>query len=148
MKPEDSLELLRQAHREPIDEAHYAAVRARVLSDIAAQRGHPARRIWALLSAGVAVAALCVAFWPRPAVNSRPQIRAAAAHVKPGPPLVATRASQAPAEPRPQGTVTRRRPKHLATGVAGPKITQPLVVKMVTDDPNVVIYWITDGTGE
>src|SRR5579862_8585735 len=77
MKPEDSLEFLRRAHREPIDEAHYAAVRARVLSEIAAQRGHPARRIWALLTAGVAAAALCVAFWSRPAVTSRPQMRAA-----------------------------------------------------------------------
>jgi len=35
---EETLKLLREAHREAIPEAHFAAVRARVLSELAAGR--------------------------------------------------------------------------------------------------------------
>lgn len=38
---ERTLELLREAHREPIAEAHYAAVRARVLAKLETRR-----RLW------------------------------------------------------------------------------------------------------
>ena len=39
MKPDEAMDILREAHREPIPEAHFAAVRARVLSQIASERG-------------------------------------------------------------------------------------------------------------
>ena len=48
MNDEDWVELLREAHQEPIDPAHYAAVRARVLAELGRQR----RRVWRWVWAG------------------------------------------------------------------------------------------------
>ena len=64
MKPDEAMDLLREAHREPIPEAHFAAVRARVLSQIAAERGVSRRRIWWYGFAVAAAAALLLTFWP------------------------------------------------------------------------------------
>ena len=59
------LELLREAHREPIGEAHYAAVRARVLAELRQDRRPVGRRIWvgALVAA---TAAVVLMLWPKP----------------------------------------------------------------------------------
>jgi hypothetical protein len=32
--------------------------------------------------------------------------------------------------------------------VVGPPVPRPLVVKLLTDDPNVIIYWIASIKGE
>jgi hypothetical protein len=150
MTPEETLELLREAHREPIGEAHYAAVRARVMEKIAAGQRRAAWRIWGLAFAAFAACALSLAFWPkapRPAaarrsVESRTVYSGAAENG-------ATPASlRAPASPRRAARKGGGRPKGLAPQVVGPSLSRPLVVKMVTDDPNVVIYWLAEGTGE
>ena len=52
------IELLREAHREPIAEAHYAAVRARVLAELRQERRPVWRWIWVGGLAAVAVAAV------------------------------------------------------------------------------------------
>ena len=64
---EKTLEILREAHGEPIAEAHYAAVRARVLSELAVER-RPWWRTWAYGFVAVAALAamLLAAFWPKP----------------------------------------------------------------------------------
>ena len=82
MNEEDWVELLREAHREPIDPAHCAAVRARVLAEIGRARKPVWRWAWALSAAAVVVAVMLV---PR---------------------------------------------------------SKPVGIKLLTDDPNVVIYWI------
>ena len=153
MKPDEAMDLLREAHREPIPEAHFAAVRARVLSQIAAERGASRRRVWLWGVAVVSATALLLAFWPKPAAITRvaretpPRIERplADAHSSVGSdgPVGSKGHEQTVAGVRPRA---RRRPP--VTGVIGPPNPTPLVVKMLTDDPNVVIYWISERTGE
>lgn len=151
MTPEESLELLREAHREPLDEPHFAAVRANVMAQIAAGR-RAAPRVWWFSFVGVVAAVLVASLWVKGPAPSRVARRAPKA-----PNAVKTLAASAPvsvdnqvlssherAERKPGG-----RPKGLAPqSIVGPRVSQPLVVKMVTDDPDVVIYWITEGIGE
>lgn len=141
---EKTLEMLREAHREPIPEAHFAAVRARVLAQIVAERRPWWRGVWAYgFAAAIAAAMLLAAVWPKTTV------------VKPAPVVVATTQL---AKPLTGGRVPdrgvhavravhkrKRMPRISAAAyrVIGPPNPQPLVVKVVTNDPNVVIYWIS-----
>jgi hypothetical protein len=143
---EETLELLRETHREAIPEAHFAAVRARVLSQLAAERRPWWRGIWACgFAAAVAAAMLLAAFVGRkhamvgqalpPANRSIDQAR----HPSP------TLALRSVSTRRMIGR--RKRLPHDAEPapyrVVGPPAPQHLVVKLVTNDPNVVIYWVT-----
>ena len=148
---EDTLEMLREAHREPIAEAHYAAVRARVLSGIgppACPRAEGAPRTWRILTPSLAIAAaLLLAFWPKRELHTPPaqpvSRRLQAVSPVPEPPETAPAPRIAHiARPR------RHLPSHAVTGVIGPPNPQPLVVKLLTNDPDVVIYWISERTGE
>ena len=127
-----SLETVREAHGELPDAAHFAAVRARVLAEL--ERG-PNRRwrwMWAPAMAAAAMA-LLMALWPRP-----PQ-----SLVLPLPPAPAA----APPEIAKAVPVRHApRPRKLAAKLREP--SEPLVVKLLTDDPDVVIYWITGTKGE
>jgi hypothetical protein len=136
---EKTLETLREAHREAIPEAHYAAVRARVLAQLAMERRPWWRRVWVY---GYAAAAVMVAaaFWPRPAVRPvQPRLaeQTLAAANRP--------MDETPSVPAPVVHLHRR---HLlgrpaVYRVVGPPVPQPLVVKLLTNDPNVVIYWFS-----
>lgn len=130
---------------ETLGDADLAAVRAGVLAEIAA--AHRARRrwIWAGAMAAVAAAAALV-------------IILAAPIAKPAPvPMVHLQLPPAPVMQMPEIAPVRRaavvRVRHRTRQPAAirpamqPK-AQPLVVKLVTDDPNVVIYWITGKSGE
>jgi hypothetical protein len=147
MKPDEAIDLLRVAHREPIPEAHFAAVRARVLSQIEAERGVSRRRIRWYGFAVVAAAAVLLVIWPKQPVSRHVVSETRSPLVKPlanVPDLVSSHEHETVAvtvHPR-----THRKPS--VTGVIGPPNPTPLVVKMLTDDPNVVIYWISTGTGE
>jgi len=156
-------DVLRAAHSEPVDSAHYAAVRARVLSELARRR----KPRWAYAVLATAAMLLLVAVWPRArrvVVSPRPQ------------PVPVAQALMPPvsvfggAAPLVRGTPWVRRPRPDASGVTrkggpgGPPQTrgsapplqqaepetaaQPLVVKLITDDPDVVIYWISEGKGD
>jgi hypothetical protein len=147
MKPDEVMELLREAHREPIPEAYFAAVRARVLSKIASERAISRRRVWWCGFAIVAAAALLLTFRPKQPVSSHVASEARSPVVKP----LATAPSSVSNPKRDRPVVAARprpRRKPAVTGVIGPPNPAPLVVKMLTDDPKVVIYWISTGTGE
>jgi anti-sigma factor RsiW len=124
----ESLSLAREAHGEPVDAAHFAAVRARVLAKL---ESGPARRWrfgWMYAMAAAAVVVL-MAVWPRREehmVLPTPQAPAAAsvAKVTVKPPV--------------------RRPRF--TRPAAP--TETVLVKLETDNPDVVIYWIAETKGE
>jgi hypothetical protein len=136
---QDSLETLREAHAEPIAEAHFAAVRARVMGELECPRRPWRRWAWVVGAAAVAAAAtLAVALTThRPAeLPARPVEIAAPVKSAAAPELVALRQ---PAKRRTRRRVVRAR---------APQPVEPLVVKLVTDDPNVVIYWITGKSGE
>jgi hypothetical protein len=132
-----SLEFLTSAHQDVPDPAHFAAVRARVLSEI---RGTSRRYLWPVIAAVAAAAAiLLVMLRPHP-VRKPDAPQPVVAHVPaPEPPLepavrVARHRRKAPR--RRAVVVAKAQPRH--------EETKPLVVKLVTDDPNVVIYWISE----
>jgi hypothetical protein len=136
MNEEDWVELLREAHREPIDAAHYAAVRARVLAELGRERRPVWRWAWV---GGLAAAAVVVAvmLMPRPTPVGqalRPAIVAEAKAPVYGPAApalvkaVAHRRRVLKQEGRPKGLPHQDQ--------------EPVVIKLLTDDPNVVIYWI------
>ena len=151
----EALELLREAHREAIPEAHFAAVRARVLSQLAVERRPWRRGVWACGFAAAAVAAmLLVTFVGRTPWSVRvplapPFARPSRSQAMAGP----ARASAADQGVRPTSAVGRRKrlPHNAAPAayrVIGPPDPRPLVVKLLTDDPNVIIYWIANIKGE
>jgi hypothetical protein len=129
----ESLALLQEAHADPIAEAHYAAVRARVLSRIDSRRNR--RWLWAPALVGAAVAAIALITLPSvppppPVVIVAPPAPAAALH--------------APAPARAANVSERRASARRRPAAKPPLPSPPVLVKFVTDDPNVVIYWLGD----
>jgi len=146
---EETLKLLREAHREAIPEAHFAAVRARVLSELVSGRRPWWRGIWAGGFAAAAVAAiLLAAFWPKHML----QRQVVGQGLSPDNRMVAQAGHALPLQLLPTASVRhtigrrKRLPHNEAPApyrVVGPPVPQHLMVKLVTNDPNVVIYWIT-----
>jgi hypothetical protein len=119
-----TLELAREAHGDPIDAAHYAAVRARVLAEL---RQAPARRwrfAWVYAMAAAAVV-LGIMMWPRPELR----LALPVPHT-PAAPAIAKVELPKPAPPR-----------SVHPG-------EPILMQIQTDNPDVVIYWMTETKGE
>jgi anti-sigma factor RsiW len=146
-----SLALLKEAHDEPLPPAHFSAVRARVVAELE-QKGRPLwRRAWGYgLAAAVVALLVMLALQPGRTPERRPPVVAARRLSQP---LSNVRGSESTSEPRTleSGTDPRHPPPHrrVARHVARPNVPdtpdpEPLIVKLQTDDPNVVIYWIAD----
>jgi hypothetical protein len=121
----ETMALAQAAHHEPIGEAHYSAVRARVLSEIEQGRARRWRFAWAYAMAAAAMV-LAVAMWPRPELR------------------LALSVPPAPAAP----VVARvELPKARHTIETAVK-TETVTMRIETDNPDVVIYWITESKGE
>jgi anti-sigma factor RsiW len=139
-----SLALLKEAHDEPLAAAHFSAVRARVVAELEQERRRGAlwarRRAWSYGLAAVAVALLVMlALGPGRTPERRTVVvaRSNRSLTFAAPPAVV--AVRKPAVPRPHRRVARR-----VVRANVPETSEPLMVKLVTDDPNVVIYWIAD----
>ena len=118
----DWQEILRAAHDEPLEEAHYAVVRARVLTEIERSRNPWRRLAWVSGVGAIAAALLLILIpWRRPEL---PQLRPVAAVIP-----------QAPPAPPAKIQTVASAPRHRRT---------PLTIKLQTSDPNIVIYWIAD----
>jgi anti-sigma factor RsiW len=120
----ETLSELRESHAEEIAPAHFAAVRARVMGEIDRER-----KVWRRLAwvSGVGIAAAVIL-----GLVLRPG---------PLPPPPARIAASIPAAPLRAATVsppTRSRPRLARQARAG----QPVLIKLQTADPNIVIYWI------
>jgi hypothetical protein len=128
----ESLGLLREAHAEPVDAAHLAAVRARVLAEL--ERGR--NRWWRLAWVGAAAVLAVLLFWAvRPAAPPVSRI----AKLPPAPsPVIAT-------APRPREARSRQLAKPRERKLPPP---ETVLVKLESNDPDVVIYWITETKGE
>jgi predicted anti-sigma-YlaC factor YlaD len=127
-----------------IHPAAFDAVRLRVLSEIRAKKQRGAWWAWPAVAAAACVAVLCVSVflpsWKNPA---------------PPKPLVAAKdpvvmvSSIAPVQ---QVVKAHHRPIHKfgpVSASAGPAHKpEPLVVKMLTNDPNVIIIWLVDQKGD
>jgi anti-sigma factor RsiW len=142
-----ALSVLQEAHAEQPAEAHLAAVRARVLGELE----HRQRRRWLVWGLAAGMAALFMIA----AVALRPVRREV-----PAPPLPRVAVTQPPAvHLLPNESVVPVRPARLAhrkhsrqrPAVEAPELApqqEPITVKLMTDDPDVVIYWITDNRGD
>ena len=100
----------------------------------AVRRAAMVQRCAALVSVA---AALLVALWTRPAwkVESMPEPRLALAK----PPVIP--AVEAPLRPNALQHHARPAPRAVAKAA-------PLTIKMLTDDPDIVIYWIVEPKGD
>ena len=129
---------LRADERE-IGEAHYAAVRARVMAEVGRARR---RWIWVWAAAAVCTAVVAgVGIERRMRVEELPMVARAAPVA---PPVVArVRAPESPAVRAVKRAAMRHeeRQKNLAA-------PEEVLVKIETDDPDVVLYWITETKGE
>jgi hypothetical protein len=122
-----TLDALRDEHRSDIAAAEFAAVRSRVIAEI--ERG---RRVWQRLAwasgVGIAAAAALLAVFVRPAPLPAP------------PPRVAVSVPSVELVRSVEGPLAVARPN-----AAPPRHgREPIVVKLQTADPNIVIYWIAD----
>ncbi len=154
---------MRAAHREELAEAHFTAVRTRVRAKLETVPWWRSRWLRAAAVGAVACAVLWLAMmnWsvhkpePPPQVAfARPPVPAMA----PGLPLrnllpygrrsERGRARQL-AEERKQAAAVLSRPALLPVRRRpAPSDEESLTVRIVTDDPDIVIYWITNPKGE
>ena len=133
--------VVKQLGSESVDPALLASVRSGVLARIDQPSPWLWRRWTAALAAALALIAMFVLALRKPA-PAPPAVPIAQAPPKPEEPKIEV-ASAAPSPPR----AARRRTHRPRRSVAG-KTDQPLVVKMLTDDPNIVIIWLVDQTGD
>jgi hypothetical protein len=131
---------LRSLREDAVPDAAYAAVRARVLDRV---RGE--RRIWWRwwLGAAAAACALLVVSLSWRTVTSVAPLPRVAVMAPPAPQV------QVPVKP----PLHRARPRHrvqAAVATAKPAIdpAEPLLIKLMTDDPDIVIYWIVEKRGD
>ena len=118
---------------EAVDGALLTAVRAGVLARIDNRR----RLVWPWV-AGVTAALALLILLPAPSGRPAPEPRPVA--IAQAPPKV--EAAVGRAGPPARRRHPRRRP------VTKPPAAQQLVVKMLTDDPNIVIIWLVDQIGD
>jgi len=131
----ESLELIQGAHAEVLPQASYTAVRARVLAELDGRRAWW-RGGWFYGAAAVALALLVVlAVWPGLRVKPLPRMAVAG----PPAPVVVT-----PVAARREAATNRGRRKRTPRQPQQLEPRRPLLVRLVTNDPNVVIYWIAE----
>lgn len=126
--------MLGELRDEPLEDAIVEQVHRRVLDRVS---GAGFSRRWAFVPALALAAALLLAvvlLWPRHAAQPAPVTRVA--RVEPPPVIPAPPTNIVPVRHR----VIRRRRKQQPAAQSGP----PLLVQFVTDDPNIVIYWLVD----
>jgi len=126
--------LLGELRDEPLEEAMLAQVHRRVLEQV--RRAGFSRRgaLAPLLALAAALTLAVVLLWPRHQAKPIPAARVEPTHL----------ALNAPT-PRPnivpvRHRVARRHRRHSPAAQPGP----PLLVQFVTDDPNIVIYWLVN----
>ncbi len=124
-----ALETLREADADLPSEAAFTAVRARVMERVAARR----RFAWVCGFVGTAAAALALVL-----------LVGAERQPVPPPPVALVRVPAAP----PEAFVIPKRAKPGVRPAAETRArTEPLLIKLVTDNPDVVIYWIAETKG-
>jgi anti-sigma factor RsiW len=140
--------LLQESHREPLAAAHFAAVRARVLAELERERRPFWKRGWVFGFAAVAAALLVIASALLPQARSR-----LAPVTKVQPSVVAREHLPAQVE-----SATKQGDEGVPSGSGGPPhkrrvrprvvVGEPVLIKVVSDNPDVVIYWIADTRGD
>ena len=129
-----------ELREEPLEDAMVAQVRRRVMARVTAEEVRGAVPYWKLaLAAALVLAAILSLPWRS---GKPPQVakKLAPARAAPAPASVAPPVEAVPVRHR---VVHRhgRAPLHHAQAV---QPSAPLLVHFVTDDPNIVIYWLVD----
>jgi hypothetical protein len=120
----ESLAVLQSAHAVVPDAAHFTAVRSRVMAKLE-PKARPWRRLaWFSVAAAAMAALLLVALRPAPVVPQAPRLLASI-------------------PPAPQVVRHVVRPVVRRTVASAPR-RAPLTIKLQTEDPGIVIYWIAD----
>jgi hypothetical protein len=128
----------------PLRDSDYAAIRARVLAEIAHEKKR--RPIWRFVFAfAAAVLVVAVLTITRPTPAPAPVGVARAVLLRPHPPLLIARKitpptveTPAPRAPRPAPSPRKRRqPETIAAA-------QPMTIEIHTEDPDVRIIWIVN----
>ncbi len=127
--------LMGELRDEPVEEAMLAQVRHNVLAQLWDRPAASSRLVgrfgWKLALAAAAILAV-VLLWPRPHAGRPRMARVAPAHAAPIAPAPAAKIIP----------VRHRLRRHRRAPAAQPG--PPLLVQFVTDDPNIVIYWLVD----
>ncbi|MGE5646694.1 MAG: anti-sigma factor family protein [Acidobacteriota bacterium] len=121
------------------DPASLAIWRQSVLDRIAVER-RPRRFIWAWAGAAAAATAALALFALIPRTIPPPP--------EPPAPIVARVAPPSPPAVHPAPKPHRPRPRRPAPKPKPNYPTEPLLVRLETSDPNVIIYWIAEGKGD
>ena len=160
----ESQAMVKGLRREPIDDAVFADVRAHVIRHVSNVRPAPLWPKYAI-AATLLVMLTAAAWWrTRPAIPAG--VPAESAQVGPGPAfspprttlpspgngLIAanvTRVRQRRAQKRSSENASLARQNVQQASPAHPQVghSEPLVVKLLTNDPQVVIYWLVDQNG-
>jgi anti-sigma factor RsiW len=131
---------LKTLRLDDVDDSVYAQVRTEVLSEIASERKTMAWLKYAIAAALLVALAVGWLWRTRPNATAAPHVTAAVQ--LPLPPVVSVQA--APIHKRPVRVTRRKRRQPEPKPVFK---SEPLLVKMLTDDPQVVIYWLVDQNG-
>lgn len=123
----ETLALVQAAHGEPMEPVHFSALRARVLAKIEQGRARRWRFGWTYAMTAAAVV-IAVVLWPRPELHLSLPVQPA-----PAAPVVA-RVELPKPQPRIRTAVKTE--------------TETVTMRIETDNPDVVIYWITDSKGD
>ena len=139
-KLREQLSMLRAVHDEPIADAHFTALRTRVLSELNRVQPDWWRRRWIYAAgvAGIAILAILVAPRHRIEAPRPPQVA-----IQPAPEKASV--ADAAVNPAVRPLVRHTRPRRLVASrapVGPPEPADPMVIKLMTNDPDVVIYWI------
>lgn len=132
--------LLLELRDEPLDEAMVAQVRQRVLAEVGAATRRPSRLYWKLALAAALILAAVLA-WPRHHSGASSQgypVGPAASHA------AQAEAGRGPAAAHGAAPLVRKTRHRLRRRVPADQPGPPLLVQFVTDDPNIVIYWLVD----
>lgn len=131
--------------------AAFTAVRARVRAEIQASRRRRAWWMWSAAAAAVCVAILSVSYLVMPKRVAPAKVAPVVAQVAPvAPTPQQTVASQPRLSNTRRASVRKRTHKFglVADHSAPAQKTEPLVIKMLTNDPNVIIVWLVDPKGD
>jgi len=128
--------LLGELQEEPVVDALAAQVRRRVMAQVRVGRAWPA--VWKLALAAALVLAAILAF-PRHARKE-----GHVARMKAPPAVEPVRPAAPPAIVPAAHRVRRRQRRAPVERAQAPRPGPPLLVQFVTDDPEIVIYWLVD----
>jgi len=128
--------LLSELRDEPLEDAMVAQVRQRVLAEARRAGFTPRGALAPLLALAAALVLAVVLAWPRHRSGAAPRAAAASHAAQAG----AGRGPAAAYGAAPLARKSRHHVRRAPTAQPGP----PLLVQFVTDDPNIVIYWLVD----